>query len=174
MDPVTKNLRALQGALEHSLTIQRTRLQEIVDDLVSRGSLSRTDADGLLSQLLTSSKDYSQALLQVLESVTADARKTIERRHRAGDGDGRQARRTRPQGYPVSPKKPSAQRSEGGAQAGMPSRSPATSGAQRSPDQAAARRLEPPALRRVRENELAGKARKTVIAQIDAAAGAKS
>ena len=37
MDPVTKNLRALQGALEHSLTIQRTRLQEIVDDLVSRG-----------------------------------------------------------------------------------------------------------------------------------------
>ena len=64
MDPVTKNLRALQGALEHSLTIQRTKVQEIIDDLVSRGTLSRTDADGLLGQLLASSKDYSQALLQ--------------------------------------------------------------------------------------------------------------
>src|SRR5436190_17708548 len=77
MDPVTKNLRALRGALEHSLTIQRTRVQEIVDDLVSRGTLSRTDADGLIGQLLASSKDYSQALLQVLDSATADTRKTL-------------------------------------------------------------------------------------------------
>ncbi len=74
---VTKNLRALHGALEHSLTIQRNRLQEIVDDLVSRGTLSRADADGLIGQLLASSKDYSQALLQVLDSVTADARRGL-------------------------------------------------------------------------------------------------
>jgi hypothetical protein len=74
---VTKNLRALHGALEHSLTIQRTRLQEIVDELVSRGSLSRGDADKLLNQLVASSKDYSQALLQVLDNVTASARKTL-------------------------------------------------------------------------------------------------
>lgn len=74
---VTKNLRALHGALEHSLTIQRNRLQEIVDDLVSRGTLSRADADGLVSQLLASSKDYSQALLQVLDSVAADTRRGL-------------------------------------------------------------------------------------------------
>src|SRR5687768_11604788 len=74
---VTKNLKAQQGALEHSLTIQRTRPQEIVDDLVSRGSLSRADADGLLNQLLSSSKDYSQALLHVLDNVTASARSTL-------------------------------------------------------------------------------------------------
>ncbi|WP_183092969.1 hypothetical protein [Nocardioides stalactiti] len=77
MDPLTKNLRALQGALEHSLTIQRTRVQEIVDDLVSRGTLSRAEADGLLSQLMSSSKDYSQALLQVLDSVSTEARARI-------------------------------------------------------------------------------------------------
>lgn len=74
---VTKNLRALQGALEHSLTIQRTRLQEIVDDLVTRGSLTRADADKLVNQLLSSSKDYSQALLQVLDSITTEARKSL-------------------------------------------------------------------------------------------------
>lgn len=74
---VTKNLRALQGALEHSLTIQRTRVQEIVDDLVTRGSLTRSDADGLVNQLLASSKDYSQALLQVLDSVTTQTRKSL-------------------------------------------------------------------------------------------------
>lgn len=74
---VTKNLRALHGALEHSLTIQRARVQEIVDDLVARGTLTRTDADRLITQLLASSKDYSQALLQVLDSVTAQTRKSI-------------------------------------------------------------------------------------------------
>ena len=98
---VTKNLRALQGALEHSLTIQRTRLQEIVDDLVSRGSLSRADADGLLNQLLTSSKDYSQALLKVLDVRHRRHPQGHQCRHRAGDGDRRQAGRHRAQGAPA-------------------------------------------------------------------------
>lgn len=72
-DLIPRNLRALHGALEHSVTIQATKLQELMDDLVVRGSLSRAEADKLLGQLVSASKAYSQALLQVLDTVTETA-----------------------------------------------------------------------------------------------------
>lgn len=68
-DLVGRNLRALHGALEHSVTIQMTRLQALMDDLVARGSLTRAEADHLLGQLVSTGKAYSQALLQVLDTV---------------------------------------------------------------------------------------------------------
>lgn len=68
-DLVGRNLRALHGALEHSVTIQMTRLQGLMDDLVARGSLTRAEADNLLGQLVSTGKAYSQALLQVLDTV---------------------------------------------------------------------------------------------------------
>lgn len=77
MAPVAKNLRALHGALEHSLTIQRAKLQEVMDDAVARGTLSRAEADRLVGRLVASSKDYSAALLAVLDSVTAETRKAL-------------------------------------------------------------------------------------------------
>jgi len=70
-DLVPRNLRALHGALEHSVTIQMTRLQGLMDDLVARGSLTRVEADHLLDQLVSTGKAYSQALLKVLDTVTA-------------------------------------------------------------------------------------------------------
>lgn len=77
MAPVAKNLRALQGALEHSVTIQRARLQEIMDDLVARGTLTSAEAESVVSRLLASSRDYSAALLSVLDSVMTEARKAV-------------------------------------------------------------------------------------------------
>lgn len=76
--PGAKNLKALRGALEHSVTIQMTRLQDVIDDLVARGSLSRAEADKLLDQLVSTSKAYTQALLEVLETVRVETRKNIE------------------------------------------------------------------------------------------------
>lgn len=72
-DLVGRNLRALHGALEHSVTIQMTRLQSLMDDLVARGSLTRAEADNLLGQLVSTGKAYSQALLQVLDTVRGQA-----------------------------------------------------------------------------------------------------
>ncbi len=72
-DLIPRNLRALHGALEHSVTIQATKLQELMDDLVVRGSLTRAEADNLLGQLVSASKAYSQALLQVLDTITENA-----------------------------------------------------------------------------------------------------
>jgi hypothetical protein len=169
MDPVTKNLKALQGALEHSLTIQRARVQEIVDDLVSRGTLSRTDADGLLGQLLASSKDYSQALLQVLDSITSETRKTIgagiapvmATAGKIADTVLKKPAKNpvqAPKAAPAAPADP------------LPGLSDMTV-AEIKPRLTA---LNASALRRVRERELAGKARKTVLGQIDHLLGARS
>jgi hypothetical protein len=176
---VTKNLRALQGALEHSLTIQRTRLQEIVDELVSRGSLSRADADGLLNQLLTSSKDYSQALLKVLESVTADTRKSIS----AGIAPvmataGKLAETVR--NAPGMPRKPPAPAPKAAPKPAAVADAPA---AEPIPgyDEMTVAQIKPrltslsaAALRKVRDRELSGKARKTLLAQIDQLLGPKA
>ncbi|TWG97825.1 hypothetical protein L615_003300000180 [Nocardioides sp. J9] len=72
-DLVARNLEALRGALEQSVTVQTSRLHDLVDDLVARGSLSRAEADNLVSQLLSASRAYSQTLLQVLDGITATA-----------------------------------------------------------------------------------------------------
>ncbi|GAA3651904.1 hypothetical protein GCM10022237_09700 [Nocardioides ginsengisoli] len=74
---ITRNLRALHGALEHSVTIQVTRLQELMDDMVARGTLSRAEADHLIGQLVSAGKAYSHALLQVLDSVSMESRKVL-------------------------------------------------------------------------------------------------
>jgi hypothetical protein len=187
MDPVTKNLRALRGALEHSLTIQRTRVQEIVDDLVSRGTLSRNDADGLLGQLLASSKDYSQALLQVLDSVTADTRKTLGAgiapvMATAGKAAGLVADTVRqaPRLVSKTPSRgtgktaPKAVAKPADAPAAPAAPIPGYAGLTVAEIKPRLAGLSSSNLRKVRDLELAGKARKTVLAQIDQLLGAKS
>lgn len=182
---VTKNLRALHGALEHSLTIQRTRLQEIVDDLVARGSISRADADGLLNQLVTSSKDYSQALLQVLDSVAADTRRRLDSGIapvmapvKATAGRIADTVRKAP-GLPAKKPRPAPKAAPEPAEA--PERSGTDSAAAVVPNEPIAgysdltvaeikprlTGLSAGALRKVRDLELAGKARKSVLTQID-------
>ncbi|WP_183098796.1 hypothetical protein [Nocardioides pelophilus] len=179
---VTKNLRALQGALEHSLTIQRTRVQEIVDELVSRGSLSRADADGLLNQLLTSSKDYSQALLQVLDSVTAEARKSIgagiapvmatagklaDSVRQVGKTSGRTSRSSA-----VAPKAAAKPAAPSAAAPAEPI--PGYAGLTVAEIRPRLTGLSPSQLRKVRDLELAGEARKSVLGQIDQLLAARS
>lgn len=77
-DLIPKNFKALRGALEHSVTIQLGRLQQAVDDLVSAGSLTRAEADKLVNSLVTSSKGYSQALISVVDALSAETRKNVE------------------------------------------------------------------------------------------------
>lgn len=180
---VTRNLRALQGALEHSLTIQRTRVQEIVDELVARGSLSRADADGLLNQLLTSSKDYSQALLQVLDSVTAEARKSI------GAGIAPVMATAGKLADSVRQVSRSSGRPSGGSSGGAPKAAvkpaapsaaaptepiPGYAGLTVAEIRPRLTGLNPSELRKVRDLELAGKARKSVLGQIDQLLAARS
>lgn len=191
---VTKNLKALQAALEHSLTIQRVRLQEIIDDLVSRGSLTRADADRLITQLFASSKDYSQSLLQVLDAVATEARKNLggiapvmaTAGKTAGKTAGRIADTVRqaPRLVTKTPTKPAAKAAPRSAPAKAPKKS--TKGASRPAaavvpnepipgySELTVAQIKPrltglsaTALRRVRDVELAGKARKSVLAELE-------
>lgn len=191
---VTKNLKALQAALEHSLTIQRVRLQEIIDDLVSRGSLTRADADRLITQLFASSKDYSQSLLQVLDAVATEARKNLggiapvmaTAGKTAGKTAGRIADTVRqaPRLVTKTPTKPAAKAAPRSAPAKAPKKS--TKGASRPAaavvpnepipgySELTVAQIKPrltglsaTALRRIRDVELAGKARKSVLDELE-------
>lgn len=187
---VTKNLKALQAALEHSLTIQRVRLQEIIDDLVSRGSLTRADADRLINQLFASSKDYSHSLLQVLDAVATEARKNLGGiapvMATAGKTAGKIADTVRqaPRLVTKTPTRPAAKAAARSAPAKAPKKS--TKGASRPAaavvpnepipgySELTVAQIKPrltglsaTALRRVRDVELAGKARKSVLAELE-------
>lgn len=187
---VTKNLKALQAALEHSLTIQRVRLQEIIDDLVSRGSLTRADADRLITQLFASSKDYSHSLLQVLDAVATEARKNLGGiapvMATAGKTAGKIADTVRqaPRLVTKTPTRPAAKAAARSAPAKAPKKS--TKGASRPAaavvpnepipgySELTVAQIKPrltglsaTALRRVRDVELAGKARKSVLAELE-------
>lgn len=191
---VTKNLKALQAALEHSLTIQRVRLQEIIDDLVSRGSLTRADADRLITQLFASSKDYSQSLLQVLDAVTTEARKNLGGiapvMATASKTAGKIADTVRqaPRLVAKTPTKPAAKPAAKAAPRSVPAKAPKKGTKKASRPAAAVVPNEPipgyseltvaqikprltgldaTALRRVRDVELAGKARKSVLAELE-------
>lgn len=73
--PGGRQVRALHGAIEHSLAIQTNKLQQTIDDFVARGKLSREDAEELVGQLLASGQGFSKGLLEVIDSAVADARK---------------------------------------------------------------------------------------------------
>lgn len=164
-DLVPRNLRALHGALEHSVTIQMSRLQGLMDDLVARGSLTRAEADNLLGQLVSTGKAYSSALMQVLDTVTAAVSPV-----RATAGLVADTVRQAPKLVPGR-RKPTA----------TPPHAPTTPPADNVeslvvPDldaltvvQVKARLagLKPADLRRVREREAAGKNRKGVLGEID-------
>lgn len=172
-DLLPRNLRALHGALEHSVTIQATRLQDLMDDLVVRGSLTRAEADELLGQLVTASKAYSQALLQVLDTVTEHAGPVTATAGRVAQGVAQTVSQTVSQ-------------TVGQALAQVPRRRPAGAGATddaADPDlagltvaQARTRLtgLDTATLRRLRAQEAAGRNRKGVLAEIDRRLGQAS
>ena len=47
-----KSIEAFREALERSITLSRDRLQEVVDDAVKRGRMTRSDANELVSRLV--------------------------------------------------------------------------------------------------------------------------
>ena len=170
MASLAKNLRALQGALEHSVTIQRARLQEVMDDLVARGTLTSAEADNVANRLLASSRDYTAALLTVLDTVGTEARRTVgagvatagklagsvmQAPKLVGRGLGSEPRNPEP---PVTTKP-----------VAPPPKDPidgydALTVAEIRPQLAG---LTAEDLRRVREQESAGKGRKTLLSEID-------
>jgi polyhydroxyalkanoate synthesis regulator phasin len=164
-----KGVEAFRDALERSVTLSRDRLQEVMDDAVRRGRMTRSDANELVSNLITRGRNYTDDLVKELERVLDQARRELESRtrptrRRATQAAGRAARAARD-----AADTPLAQADRLRRRAGVSSGGPITAYDSLTASQIKSRLrdLSAPELRQLREREKAGKARKGVLAEIE-------
>ena len=75
-----KSVEAFREALERSVTLSRDRMQEVVDDAVKRGRMTRGDANELVSSLVTRGRQQTDDLMRDLERLLEQARKELDSR----------------------------------------------------------------------------------------------
>ncbi|MDX6581916.1 MAG: hypothetical protein QOI10_1100 [Solirubrobacterales bacterium] len=73
-------LERSRSALESNVTLPRERVQEVVDDAVKRGRMTRADANELISKLVSRSRKATDDLMRDLEKLLEQARKEVESR----------------------------------------------------------------------------------------------
>ena len=161
-------LERSRSALESNVTMPRERVQEVVDDAVKRGRMTRTDANELVSNLVSRSRKATDDLIRDLEKLLDQARKEVEKRSattrkqatRAAERVGRAAR--------DAADRPLAEADKLRRRSGAPG--PAISGYEQLTAAQVKTRLKdlkPAELRKVRTQEKRGKARKSVLDSID-------
>jgi polyhydroxyalkanoate synthesis regulator phasin len=69
-----QSVQAFRDALEKSVTISRDRLQEVIDDAVRRGRMTRGDAEEIVSRLVTRGRDQADDLISQLEQLLSQVR----------------------------------------------------------------------------------------------------
>ena len=74
-----QSVQAFRDALEKSITISRERLQEVVDDAVRRGRMTRGDAEEMVGRLATRGREQAEDLLSQLDRVLTQARDVPDR-----------------------------------------------------------------------------------------------
>jgi polyhydroxyalkanoate synthesis regulator phasin len=164
-----KSVEAFREALERSVTLSRDRLQEVMDDAVRRGRMTRDDANEVVSSLITRGRSYSDDLVKELERLLDQARRelqsrTLPTRRRATKAAGRAARVARD-----AAEAPLARADRLRRRAGVTAGGPITAYDQLTATQIKARldHLSPAELRQLRTRETRGKARKSVLAEIE-------
>jgi polyhydroxyalkanoate synthesis regulator phasin len=164
-----KSVEAFRDALERSVTLSRDRLQDVVDDAVKRGRLTRDDANELVSNLVTRSRRYSDELMKQLERLLDQAQREIETRarparRRATAGARRAARAARD-----AADAPLAQADRLRRRSGVTGGGPITAYDQLTATQIKSRLgdLSSAELRQVRTREQRGKGRKGILSDID-------
>ena len=75
-----KSVQAFRDALDRSVTLSRDRIQEVVDDAVKRGRMTRGDANELVSNLVSRGRKQTEDLLKDLERLLDQARKELDTR----------------------------------------------------------------------------------------------
>jgi polyhydroxyalkanoate synthesis regulator phasin len=73
-------VQAFRDALERSVTLSRDRIQEVVDDAVKRGRMTRGDANELVSKLVSRGRKNTDDLMRDLERLLDQARKEVDSR----------------------------------------------------------------------------------------------
>jgi restriction endonuclease Mrr len=72
-----KSVAQLRESLEHSVTLSRERIQEVVDDAVKRGRMTHGDAEKMIGELLKRGRKQTDALLSELEKLVRQARRKL-------------------------------------------------------------------------------------------------
>ena len=75
-----KSVEEFRDALEKSVTISRDRIQEVMDDAVKRGRMTRADAEKTVSDLVSKGRQQTDELVAELEKVLDQARRGVEAR----------------------------------------------------------------------------------------------
>ena len=88
-----ESVQAFREALEKSITISRERLQEVVDDAVRRGRITRGDAEEMVGRLVTRGRDQAEDLMDQLERVISQLREAPGRARHEVSGRAEQARK---------------------------------------------------------------------------------
>jgi polyhydroxyalkanoate synthesis regulator phasin len=146
------------------VTLSRERLQEVVDDAVKRGRMTPSDANELVSNLVSRGRGYTDDLIKDLEKLLDQARKEVEGRVKpARQRAERATKRVRDAAEPALAEADRLRR-----RAGVGS-SPITGYDSLSAAQVKARvkNMTPAELRKVRTQEKRGKARKSVLSDIE-------
>ena len=161
-------LERSRGALESNLTLSRERIQEVVDDAVERGRMTRGDANKLVSNLVSHGRKASDDLMRDLEKLLEQARKEVESRtsparRQARSAAGRAARSVRD-----AADRPLAEADRLRRRTGAPG-PPITGYDQLTAGQVKSRlkELNKAELRKVRTQEKRGKARKGILNEIE-------
>ncbi len=172
-DRADKSVEAFRDALERSITLPRERIQEVVDDAVKRGRMTRDDANDMVSKLVSRGRKQSEEMVKELEALLEQARKQVERsttkaRKQTKGTAGKVAKRARD-----AADEPLAQIDKVRRRAGVGPSFPISGYDELTAAQINRRiaDLSKPELRKVRTYEKANKARKSILAKIDKALG---
>ena len=71
------SVEQFRESLERSVTLSRDRLQEVVDDAVKRGRMTRGDAEKMISDLVNRGRRQTDSLLKELERLVKQARREV-------------------------------------------------------------------------------------------------
>ena len=164
-----KSVEAFRDALEKSVTLSRDRIQEVMDDAVKRGRMTRGDAEETVSRLVSKGRQQSDELIAELEKLLEQARKGVESRvaparKRAEAAASRAVKRARTTAEPALLEADKLRR-----RAGVASSSPITGYESLNATQVKTRLkdMNKAELRKVRTQEKRGKARKGVLDDIE-------
>jgi polyhydroxyalkanoate synthesis regulator phasin len=73
-----QSVQAFRDALEKSVHISRERLQEVVDDAVRRGRMTRGDGEELVTRVITRGREQAEDILGELERIIGQVRGEVE------------------------------------------------------------------------------------------------
>jgi polyhydroxyalkanoate synthesis regulator phasin len=68
-----ESVQAFRDALEKSVSVSRERMQEVVDDAVRRGRMTRADAEELVGRIISQVRDQAEELVGQVEPLFSNS-----------------------------------------------------------------------------------------------------